>query len=161
MAANQAVKENSPAVQAHLSILQSVIQRMASNSASCKSWCITIVSAVLVIVADKGKYQFAAIALIPLFLFLGLDTYYLALEIMFRDSYNTFIEKLHRKTLTVSDLYAVSPQGKFRYVLPKSFKSFSVWPFYLVLLVMICIAAFYVIRSGAPETMGRDCRPYH
>jgi len=58
-------KENSQAVQAHLGITQSVIQRMAANSASCKTWCITLVSAILVIVADKGKPQYAFIALIP------------------------------------------------------------------------------------------------
>jgi hypothetical protein len=33
-------KENSQAIQAHLTIIQSIIQRMASNSSSCKTWCI-------------------------------------------------------------------------------------------------------------------------
>ena len=45
--------ETSPSVQAHLGIIQGVIQRMATNSAACKTWCITIVSAILVVVADK------------------------------------------------------------------------------------------------------------
>lgn len=61
---------NSQAVQSHLSITQSVIQRMATNSSSCKAWCITVVSAILVIVADKGKSQYAYIAIIPNILFL-------------------------------------------------------------------------------------------
>lgn len=52
---NTSHKENSQAIQTHLEITQSVIQRMAVNSASCKTWCITLVSAILVIVADKGK----------------------------------------------------------------------------------------------------------
>jgi len=42
------------------------------------------VSAVLVIVADKGKPDFAWIALLPFILFLSLDVYYLTLEIAFR-----------------------------------------------------------------------------
>ena len=88
--------ENSQAVQAHLSITQSVIQRMASNSTSCKTWCITLVSAILVVVADKGKPRYALIAVIPTVLFLVLDCYYLALERMFRRSYNSFIDKLHQ-----------------------------------------------------------------
>jgi len=29
----------SPSIQTHLGILQGVIQRMASNSSSCKAWC--------------------------------------------------------------------------------------------------------------------------
>ena|SRR3989338_243886 len=57
-------KENSQAVQSHLTILQAVIQRMANNSSSSKAWCITLVSAILVIVADKGKPQYAWIAVI-------------------------------------------------------------------------------------------------
>src|SRR5438093_12622802 len=48
-------RENSQAVHAHLGIMQSVIQRMASNSSSCMSWCIALVSDVLVLVADHGK----------------------------------------------------------------------------------------------------------
>ena len=79
MADNGQFREDSPGVQAHLGISQSVIQRMASNSASCKAWCITLVSAILVIVADKGNPQYALIAIIPTALFLILDSYYLAL----------------------------------------------------------------------------------
>ncbi|HDZ9313104.1 TPA: hypothetical protein RUZ05_003537, partial [Vibrio cholerae] len=72
------VTEESPSVQAHLTMLQNIIQRMASNSSSCKSWCITLVSAVLVIVADKGKPDYAWIALLPTVIFACLDAYYLA-----------------------------------------------------------------------------------
>jgi hypothetical protein len=51
---------------------------MAANSASCKGWCIAITSAILVLVADKSKPDYALIALIPILLFLALDAYYLA-----------------------------------------------------------------------------------
>ena len=78
--------ESSPSVQIHLNILQGVIERMASNSNSSKAWCITIVSAILVVVADKGKPDYAYIAFIPTLLFFALDTYYLALEKGFRNT---------------------------------------------------------------------------
>ena len=39
----------SSAVQAHLTIMQGVIQRMAENSRSCKVWCVTLVAATLVL----------------------------------------------------------------------------------------------------------------
>jgi hypothetical protein len=138
-------KENSQAVQAHLGITQSVIQRMAANSASCKAWCITLVSAILVIVADKGKPQYALIAVIPNVLFLILDSYYLALEKMFRQSYNSFIEKLHNGKVVASDLYAVAPSGNLFNIFFASLLSFSIWPFYLTLLAMIWIAKKLVI----------------
>lgn len=145
MPENGEFKENSQAVQAHLGITQSVIQRMAANSTSCKTWCITLVSAILVIVADKGKPQYALIAVIPNLLFLVLDTYYLALEKMFRQSYNTFIEKLHSGKVVASDLYAVAPTGSVFYMFFTSLISFSIWPFYLTLLAMIWIAEKLVI----------------
>ncbi len=138
-------KENSQAVQAHLGITQSVIQRMAANCSSCKAWCIALISAILLVVAEKGKPQYALIAIIPNILFLVLDAYYLALEKMFRQSYNTFIEKLHCGKVVASDLYAVAPTGSLFYTFFASLLSFSIWPFYLTLLVMIWIAKKLVI----------------
>src|SRR3989338_3314232 len=120
-------KENSQAVQSHLTILQAVIQRMANNSSSSKAWCITLVSAILVIVADKGKPQYAWIAVVPAFLFFVLDAYYLALEKGFRNSYNSFIEKLHSEMLAASDLFVVVPKGGLFVLFFKSLGSFSVW----------------------------------
>ncbi len=138
-------KENSQAVQSHVSIMQSVIQRMASNSASCKAWCIILVSAILVIVADKGKPGYVYIALIPTILFLVLDAYYLALEKSFRKSYNGFIEKLHNSSLISSDFYVVSPEGSLLKAFFVSLTSFSIYPFYLTLIVMIWISKKIVI----------------
>lgn len=138
-------KEDSPSVQAHLGIMQGVINRMAANSTSCKAWCITLVSAILVIVADKGKPQFALIALIPAALFCSLDAYYLSLEKRFRKSYSTFIEKLHKGEVVAADLYSVMPQGdKFKFF-GAALRSFSVWAFYLTLLVMICLVKTIVM----------------
>jgi len=145
MAAQDSFGENSPAVQAHLGIIQSVIQRMASNSSASKAWCITLVSAVLVIVADKGKPNYAWIAVIPTILFLVLDAYYLALEKGFRDSYNRFIDKLHQGAIQPSDLYAVIPSGPPAKQFLKSLASFAVWPLYATLLLMIYLARALVL----------------
>ncbi len=137
--------EDSAAVQAHLNITQSVIQRMATNSGTCKAWCITLVSAILVIIADKGKPNFAFIAVVPTVLFWVLDTYYLSLERRFRNSYKSFIEKLHRGKLEYSDLYAMAPSGSAWKMFFESIFSFSVWPFYLTLGAMIWITKCVVI----------------
>lgn len=136
--------EESPAVQAHLEIVQSVIQRMASNSSSSKAWCITLVAAILVIVADKGKSNYALIALIPTLLFLLLDAYYLALERCFRASYNEFIDKVHSGQVANTDLYAIVPKGSLIKMLFQSLKSFSIWPFYLMLGVMILLSKWII-----------------
>ena len=78
---------NSEAVRTHLTILQDVIRRMAGNSASCKNWCIVLVAAILVLVARTDTIDYALLALLPTLLFLFLDAYYLALEQVFRNSY--------------------------------------------------------------------------
>ena len=43
---------DSPSVRAHLEFMLGVINRTATNSRSCKVWCITLVSAIL---AGCGK----------------------------------------------------------------------------------------------------------
>lgn len=129
-------EESSQAIQSHLAIIQNVIQRMSTNSTSSKAWCITLVSAILVIVADKSKPQYYWLAILPIILFYLLDSYYLYLEKGFRNSYNTFIEKLHTKELEKEDLYVVSPTGSFWKRLTKSLMSFSTLPFYLTLGLM-------------------------
>ncbi|HGE6041776.1 TPA: hypothetical protein ACGGSL_003544 [Vibrio cholerae] len=139
------VTEESPSVQAHLTMLQNIIQRMASNSSSCKSWCITLVSAVLVIVADKGKPDYAWIALLPTVIFACLDTYYLALEKSFRETYNKFVQKLHNKRLVSSDLYAIKPQDKMSIHQFNAIKSLSVWGFYIPLIFLIYITKIVAI----------------
>ena len=145
MANDRALNESSPSVQSHLGIIQGVIQRMATNSSQCKAWCITIVSAILVIVADKGKPDFAWIALIPAFLFLCLDAYYLTLEKAFRESYNAFVKKLHNGELETEDLYAVSPSGSIYKHRGAALASFSVWGFYLGLVILVAIARYIVL----------------
>lgn len=133
------INGESPSVQVHLGILQNVIQRMAANSSASKAWCVTLVSAVLVIVADKGKPEYAWIAMLPTFVFAALDAYYLALEKAFRSSYNEFIEKLHGKVLTATDLYSVSPKGNMSILQLEAMRSFSVWGFYACLALLILI----------------------
>lgn len=138
-------KENSQAVQSHLSIMQNVIQRMASNSSNSKAWCITLVSAILVILADKSKPEYSWISIFPIALFLILDTYYLSLEKGFRNSYNDFIRKLHSNKLEQDDLFVVNPKGGIIKLFFQSFISFSVWPFYCVLVGMIYIVKKFVL----------------
>ena len=130
------VDSDSASIQVHLTIMQDVIQRMAANSSSAKTWCVTLVSAVLVIVADKGKPQYAWIAILPTIAFAALDMYYLALEKGFRRSYNAFIDKLHANSLKTSDLYSVELSGSFARLLYESIQSFSIWGFYVSMAIL-------------------------
>lgn len=138
--------EESASVQAHLQILQSVIQRMAGNSAACKAWCITLVSAILVLIADKNRPELAWLAGLPAILFFALDAYYLALEKAFRNSYNAFVIKLHSSKLELDDLYAVVPKGDMSAHQIEAVKSFSVWGFYASLAILVFLAKEIALR---------------
>lgn len=71
------INPDSSSVQSYLNTLQGIVSRMAGNSANCKTWCITLVSAILVAIADKAKPNYGWLALIPIVVFLFLDAYYL------------------------------------------------------------------------------------
>lgn len=147
MSLEHTYREESPAVRAHLGIAQAVIQRMATNSASCKAWCITLVAAILVIVADKDKPSYALIAAILTLLVLVLDAHYLAGERCFRASYNDFIDKVHSGKVVASDRYAVVPKGSVAEAVFQSLGSFSIWPFYLTLGAMMWFAMQVIIPT--------------
>ena len=139
---------NSEAVRAHLNILQDVIRRMASNSASCKNWCVVLVAAMLVLVARTDTPAYALLALLPTLLFCILDAYYLALEQAFRRSYNDFVRKLHNGEVALTDLYAVRPGRPVGQQLRVSLRSTAVWPFYGALTLTIAVVwKFECIRA--------------
>jgi hypothetical protein len=138
------INGESSAVQSYLGILQAIISRMASNSGNCKTWCISLVSAILVVVADQKTANYAWIAFVPVLLFFLLDAYYLAQERAFRDVYNHFVAKLHAGHATDQDLFVVKPLQGFRVAqsLLVATGSFSIYPFYLVLAGIILIARY-------------------
>lgn len=146
MAEPPKLDHESAAVQKHLEIMQGAIQRMAENSRSCKVWCVTLVAAVLVLVARTGEPRHALIALAPAAFFWILDAYYLSLERGFRDSYSAFVGKLHRAEAEAADLYRIFPvgsaMGRFLWAL---FRSFSTYPFYLVIAGTILLVWRFVV----------------
>ena len=148
MTAKSTLGHESSAVQKHLEIMQGVITRMAENSRFCKVWCVALVSAVLILVARTDTPQYALIALIPAALFLILDTYYLALERAFRGSYNPLVRKLNEAGLEYGDLYVVAPSGSVPRHFIACLGSFSIWPFYLALALMIALAYLLLGTAG-------------
>lgn len=137
-------KDSHSAIQVHLGILQNVIDRMAGNSASAKTWCITVVSALLVVAADRQKPSIALIALFPAAVFCLLDAYYLGLERGFRKTYEDFVRKVHSGAASLSDLYVVTPAGSLCQLWASSAASFSVWGFYGMVFGLVLIARRYL-----------------
>jgi hypothetical protein len=72
----------------HLEMLQSLISRMAGYGASFKSYCITVVTAVLGFALTLHRPAIAALALLPVVAFGAADAQYLRVERRFRDVFN-------------------------------------------------------------------------
>ena len=137
---------DSPAVRTHLTIMQGVIERMGENSRACKIWCVTLVSAVLVLVARLDEPSYALIALAPAALFYVLDAYYLALERAFRSSYGNFVRRIHQGQATTSELYAVVPDGSIPGgTLWAMYRSFAVLPFYVAVAGTVLIVRWLIV----------------
>ena len=145
MPENRPIGHDSPAVRTHVDMMQGVIQRMAENSRSCKVWCVTLVAAILVLVARTGEPLHALLAVVPTLLFLVLDTYYLALERAFIGAYNDFVRKLHGGSLAATDVYKIAPAGSVPKLFFDCLRSFAIWPFYPVILATIVLAWLLIL----------------
>lgn len=71
----------------HLEMIQGIINRMASNSFYLKGWTVTLVAGIFAISAKDSEKAFFLISYIPIFIFWGLDSYYLQLERKYRNLY--------------------------------------------------------------------------
>ncbi|KAA6301317.1 MAG: hypothetical protein EZS26_002514 [Candidatus Ordinivivax streblomastigis] len=139
-------KKESTAVQAHIAMLQGIISRMASNSANCKTWAVTIIAAMLVLIVDKDLgFTNIGICYIPVALFFFLDCYYLGLERTFIKKQNSFLDKVLSGDY-VDELYVIKDLPKYCGQLGNTFKamlSFSTTPFYGLIAVFIFILGRY------------------
>ncbi len=137
-----APSRDDPSVQTHIQTLQGIISRLANNSAQCKTWCVTLVSALLVLAIDKGETTAIGIAVIPCVLLCFLDTYYLSLERDFRNVFKDFVDKLGMGELTDEAVFKIAPDRGFKHrcnALGNSVASLSIWPFYGALLAVVII----------------------
>ena len=72
----------------HLEFIQGVINRLASDSFRMKGWCVVLVAALFILLAREDHVEFAAVALIPVIAFWGLDGYFLWQERLYRALYD-------------------------------------------------------------------------
>jgi hypothetical protein len=76
----------------HLEFLQAIITRLAGNSFQIKAWNVALATAAVGYAATKDSHPTAAVlAAVPSFAFWCLDAYYLGLERIYRDHYNSAV----------------------------------------------------------------------
>jgi len=74
--------------QAHLEMIQGVINRLSNNSFLLKGWTVVLVSAMFALAAKDTKPLFIYLAYFPVFIFWLLDGYFLWQERIFRVLYD-------------------------------------------------------------------------
>lgn len=129
---------SSAGVECHLKLTQDVISRMARNSALTKTWCATLVAAIMVLVARTEVPIYLWVAVVPIVPLCYVDTRYLAQEKAFRRAYNEFVKQLHRRELDLSALFVIGNEASTKDEW-SAFGSWSVWPFYAGMVVAIAI----------------------
>lgn len=137
-------------VHKHLDILQGIISRMASNSASCKNYCITLVGALLALEQIKKESSLIFLAFIPIIAFAFLDMYYLYLETFFRGQYKICVEAWHKTdnldAFPKDIIFNVgSPETGFKAIWESIYqtKSISINMFYGFLVLAVGILVYY------------------
>ncbi len=74
--------------EAHLAMIQGVINRHAQNSFLLKGWSVLLVFALLAVAASSSEGWILPVAFLPAAAFWGLDGYFLRQERLFRYLYN-------------------------------------------------------------------------
>lgn len=138
--------KNCPAIQAHIALLQGIISRMANNSANCKSYTVTIIAAMLVIIVSKDvNFSNIWICYIPLFLFYFLDCYYLGLERFFIQQQKEFVKKIPEGNYA-DDVYVISGLSNVTGQCVNTIRaawSFSTTPFYGFIAIFVFVLDRY------------------
>jgi hypothetical protein len=134
---------DNPAAIAHVNLLQGIINRLANNSASCKTWCITLTAAFLSLSGALHQPRIVTFALIPVVIFAFLDAMYLAQERAYRKLYNAIADKIRNGAYARTDAFAAAAPLPF-YSVFSAFCSWSIYPIYGGLVLAYLIA----FRSG-------------
>lgn len=72
----------------HLEMVQSIINRMASNSFMLKGWAVTLVAGIFALAGKDAEKLYFLVAYVPVIVFWGLDAYYLLQERLYRSLYD-------------------------------------------------------------------------
>lgn len=133
---------NSKAIHFHLECMTSLIERMAANSESSKNWCISLVSAIIVVGLEAKNTRLVWLSMLPVLMFFVLDVYYLCLERAFRASFSAFVKKLHANSLKQEDLFLFD-RGDISSQISSALTSLSIWPFYGLLTGSIILVSLF------------------
>lgn len=140
--------KNQASVVSYLESLQSVISRMGGNSANIKALIAVVYTIfITILIAIKELKTYWWIGLIIVFVGILMDTYYLALEKMYRRKYNDFVDILNDGHVDEKAIYNMNHKSTYlKYelfaVMLEAVKSFSVIAFYILFIGITILLKF-------------------
>lgn len=134
-------------VQGFIIQLDSIINRMASNSANAKNWLMTIIAAAIAIQWSQSQLERLLWLLIPVLLFMLTDMYYLGMERHFKKIQKSFIEDVRSGKDISLLVYFIPKTSKCQQVcnMLATIDSLSIWPFYLIVVACILGVRFLFV----------------
>ena len=126
----------------HLEFIQSVINRLASDSFRMKGWCVVLVAALFILLAREGHVEFVAVALIPVIAFWGLDGYFLCQERLYRVLYG------HVRALEEDEIDFSMNVSPFKTGWPRTWPSATLSRSLLVFYGALAVAIGFTITIG-------------
>lgn len=122
---------------AHLNMIQGAVTRMSGFSANAKTFCVTILAAIIALAVQTGTIKLSLGAIVAVICLGFLDLYYLTLELRFRSEY----ERVAMRPLTDAADLRIKPSKFTVACLKKALSSLSIVLFYVPIL-LACTAAF-------------------
>jgi hypothetical protein len=142
----------------HLEFIQNVIARLATDSFLMKGWGLTVAGAFFGFSAKDLNWRLAAVGLLPVIAFWCLDAYFLSRERLFRDLYIAV-----RTGTPAVDPFDMNYTAFMRSGWTDwwcSFRSRTIWPFYLAILLVGVTLIFFGATSGPDRPSGCDQRSH-
>ncbi len=146
---------DNPAVIAHMGLLQGVINRLANNSASSKTWCLTLVGALVSLTGATHVPEIVTFSLVPIAIFGFMDTMYLAQEKAYRDLHAHIVTKIRDRSYSLIDAYEAKAPMELRHF-GSALRSWSIFPVYggliLVYLIARCAGWLAVLATASTKS---------
>ena len=128
------------AVLAHLNMIQTVIARMATSSASCKTWCVALVGALVSLAGATRQPAILDYCVVVLLIFAFIDVRYLAQEKAFRDLFDKdLVPKIRSGDYGLADAFRMGAATKAEHMV-HALKSWAIWAAYGGLLLAYIVA---------------------
>jgi hypothetical protein len=127
----------------HLEMIQAVVARLANEAALIRGWALTVSAAFFGFAAQSYSWRIAAVGLMPVVAFWGLNSYYLRTERQYRALY----EQVRKHA--VNDPYLMNANNQDVETRLKTIFSLTLWPFYgVILLVGVVIMIAGIFKLG-------------